>query len=58
MIFQNKKPLVSIVVPSYNQGIFIEDTILSILNQTYKNIEIIVCDGNSTDNTIEVLKKL
>lgn len=57
MIFQGNLPLVSIVVPSYNQGIFIEDTILSILNQTYKNIEIIVCDGKSTDITLDVLKK-
>ena len=57
MVFKNNKPLVSIVIPSYNQGIFIEDTILSILNQTYKRIEIIVCDGMSTDSTVSVLKQ-
>ncbi len=57
MILSSKEPLVSIIIPSYNQGRFIEDTILSILNQTYKNIEIIVCDGKSTDETIKVLKK-
>ncbi|MEW6696505.1 MAG: glycosyltransferase family 2 protein [Bacillota bacterium] len=49
-------PLVSVVVPSYNQGKFIKDTIESILNQDYPNIELIVMDGASTDNTVEILK--
>jgi len=47
----------SIIVPSYNQGDFISQTIDSILNQSYKNVEILVIDGGSTDSTIEVLKK-
>jgi len=47
----------SIIVPSYNQGDFISQTIDSILNQDYKNVEILVIDGGSTDSTIEVLKK-
>ena len=53
---ENDKPLVSIVTPSYNQGKFIEDTLLSVVNQDYPNIEHLVIDGGSNDNTIEVLK--
>jgi glycosyltransferase involved in cell wall biosynthesis len=48
---------ISIVTPSYNQGSFIEDTILSVKNQDYPNIEHIIIDAGSTDNTIGILKK-
>lgn len=51
------KTSVSIVTPSYNQGRFIEDTLLSVKNQDYPNIEHIVVDGGSTDNTLEILRK-
>lgn len=53
----NTQPLVTIVVPSFNQGHFIEDTLKSILNQDYLNIEIVVFDGGSSDGTVAVLEK-
>jgi len=48
---------VSIVTPSFNQGKYIEETIKSVVNQTYKNIEHIIIDNESDDGTIEILKK-
>ena len=48
---------ISIVTPSFNQGIYIEDAIKSVLKQDYKNFEHIIIDNLSTDNTIEVLKR-
>lgn len=50
-------PKISIVIPTLSQGQFIEETILSILDQTYKNFEIIIIDGGSTDNTLSIIKK-
>ncbi len=51
------KPLISIVTPTYNRAGYIENTIMSVVSQSYKNIEYIVMDGCSSDNTIEILEK-
>jgi glycosyltransferase involved in cell wall biosynthesis len=50
------RPLVSIVVPSYNQGRYIRETIDSILTQDYRPLEVLVIDGASTDETLDVLR--
>lgn len=52
-----KNILVTIVTPSYNQGQFIEETILSVLNQSYKNIQYIIVDGGSDDQTMAVVSR-
>jgi glycosyltransferase involved in cell wall biosynthesis len=53
---ETKEPLVSIVIPTYNNVHLISYAINSIIDQTYKNWEIIVVDNNSTDNTLELLE--
>ncbi len=50
-------PKISIITPSYNQGQYIEECILSVKNQNYENAEHIIIDGGSTDNTVDIIKK-
>lgn len=54
---QNTLPKLSIIIPNYNYGNFIEETICSVINQNYENLEIIIIDGGSTDNSVDIIKK-
>lgn len=58
MIEIPKKPFVSVCIPTYNRANFLQDSIVSIINQTYQNIEIIILDNASTDSTEYIVKKL
>ena len=49
---------VSIIIPVYNRALMVKEALNAALNQTYKNIEIIVVNDGSTDNTLEVLEEV
>lgn len=51
-------PLVSVIIPCYNAGRYVEEAVESILNQTYKRLEIIAIDDGSTDDTKDILRRL
>ena len=53
-----KNILASILINNYNNQKFLKKSIFSCLNQTYKNLEIIIFDDNSTDNSLKILKKI
>ncbi len=53
----NKIDLVTIIIVTYNASKILEKAILSVVNQTYENIECLIIDGASTDNTVDIIKK-
>lgn len=52
----NKWPRISIITPSYNQAAFIEQTIKSVVNQKYPNLEYFIMDGGSIDGSVDIIK--
>ena len=54
---RQKAKKISVTIPSYNQGNYLEETILSVIEQNYPNLELFVMDGGSTDNSREIIRK-
>tara|TARA_R110000823_G_scaffold174253_1_gene306864 strand:+ start:249 stop:1247 length:999 start_codon:yes stop_codon:yes gene_type:complete len=52
-----EKPLITIITVVFNGELFLEETIQSVLNQTYENVEYIIIDGGSTDGTLDIIRK-
>jgi len=54
----NKKPLVSVVIPVYNAALYVEESLRSIINQTYNNLEILVIDDCSKDDSVKIVENI
>lgn len=55
--YQYELPKISIVTPNYNHGKYLEESINSVINQNYPNLEYVIIDGGSSDNSLEIIKK-
>ena len=52
------EPLVSVCIPAYNNAAYIKETIDSVLGQTYTNLELVICDDHSKDDTVRVIEEI
>ena len=55
---ENNQPLVSVVIPCYNHEQFVQDSIQSVIDQTYRNIELIIIDDGSKDGSVEKIQEM
>ncbi len=58
MKISSKNPIISIIIPVYNMEDYVEQSVMSVVNQTFKNVEIIVVDDGSTDSSLQIIEKL